>query len=347
MDTVIAPKISVVMSVYNSSAFVAEAIESVLQQSFSDFEFIIINDGSSDNSEAIITSFKDKRINYIVNEGNKGLIYSLNRGISVAKGQYIARMDADDVCDKTRFQKQINEFEKDPQLVICGSFIKTFGGGKETFVDYMPTSQEEIISSIFFTCPFAHPSVMIKKESLMKLDNIYREEFKHSEDYDLWSRLVFTGNCKNIPEFLLNYRVHSAQVSTVHEDLKYKNVTKIQSNISQHFGFAPTNQESKILLNLFKGISRKDKNYLLETASLINKLYTHLEKKYPKYSQIHAQILVSRWFKVCGNSGLGFSNVKNAFSLPFFKVKYLKFRDLIKLLYKSAINYQQLEKQNG
>lgn len=346
MGSTVGPKISVVMSVFNSAAFVAEAIESVLQQTFSDFEFIIINDGSNDSSDNIISSFKDKRINYISNDGNKGLIYSLNRGISLAKGLYIARMDADDVCDKTRFQKQIQEFESDEALVVCGSFIKMFGNAKESFINYMPVTHAQIISSVFFTCPFAHPSVMIKKEALLKLDAIYREDYKHSEDYDLWSRLVFLGHCKNIPDYLLNYRVHNNQVSTVHENLKYKSVVKIQTNILSHFDLLPTVSESAILLNLFKGISRKDKSYLHETSVLLTKLYRQFKQKYPQYSEVHAQILVARWFKICGNSGLGFSNIKNAFSLPFFRVKYLKFKDLIKLLYKTSINYQQIEKQN-
>ena len=99
------------MSVYNSAAFLVEAIESVLKQTFSDFEFIIINDGSSDETETIISSFNDNRIVHVNNDGNKGLIYSLNYGISISRSQYIARMDADDICDKTRFEKQIREFE--------------------------------------------------------------------------------------------------------------------------------------------------------------------------------------------------------------------------------------------
>lgn len=337
------PKISVVMSVYNSAAFLKEAIESVLKQSCNDFEFVIINDGSTDDSDAIISSFKDERINYLKNEGNKGLIFSLNRGVSIAKGKYIARMDADDICDKARFQKQLNEFEKDPQLIVCGSFIRTFGA-ESNGINYMPVSHGDIVSSVFFTCPFAHPSVMIKKEALLKLNEVYREEYKHSEDYDLWSRLVFTGNCKNIPEYLLNYRVHDGQVSTVHEELKYKNVIRIQRNIASHFGIEPNMSESAILLNLFKGISRKDKNYLNETRSLIEKLHAAFSVKYPQYSAINARILVGRWVKVCGNSGLGFANVKNAFSLSFFSLKYLKFKDLIKLFYKTITNYQQLEK---
>lgn len=337
------PKISVVLPVYNNAVFLKEAIGSVLQQTFSDFELIIINDGSKDDSESVILSFNDARINYLKNENNKGLIFTLNRGFAVARGKYIARMDADDICDKTRFQKQAGEFEKDPRLVVCGSFIKRFGA-EESHVNYMPVSHDDIISSIFFTCPFAHPSVMIRREALAKLDVVYREEYKHTEDYDLWSRLVFTGNCKNIPEYLLNYRVHAAQTSTVHEDLKYKNVMKIQRNVAFHFGIEPNAAESAILLNLFKGISRKDKGFLNETRMLIEKLHNAFVKKYPEFSTINAQILVSRWFKVCGNSGLGFSNIKNAFSLSFFRLKYLKFKDLIKLFYKTITNYQQIEK---
>lgn len=342
----VSPKISVIMSVYNSAAFVKEAIDSVLQQTYSDFEFIIINDGSTDTSEDLILAVTDKRIRYVRNEGNKGLIYSLNHGVSIAKGRYIARMDADDICDVSRFQKQIHEFEKSPELIVCGSFIKTFGA-EENYIDYMPVSHGDILSSIFFTCPFAHPSVMMRKEALAKLNSVYREEYKHSEDYDLWSRLVFTGTCKNIPEFLLNYRVHTAQVSTVHEAVKYRNVTKIQSNIASEFNLTLNPSESSILLNLFKGISRKDRTYLNETRLLIEKLYAYFSKKYPEYSQINARIMVARWLKICGNSGLGFYNVKSAFNLSFISLKYIKFKDLLKLFYKTLTNYQQIERQDG
>ena len=97
--------------------------------------------------------------------------------------------------------------EKDENLVVCGSFIKTFGNGTEQYISHIPITNAQILASIFFTCPFAHPSVMIKKEALLQLEEAYREDYKHSEDYDLWSRLVFVGNSINIPEFLLNYRI--------------------------------------------------------------------------------------------------------------------------------------------
>jgi hypothetical protein len=260
----------------------------------------------------------------------------------LANGIFVARMDADDVSVATRFEKQIEEFKKDEKLVVCGSFIKTFGNGIERLIDYMPVSNAEILASIFFTCPFAHPSVMIKREALHDLKEIYREDYKHSEDYDLWSRLVFVGNTKNIPESLLNYRIHDKQVSTVFENHKYQSVSKIQTNILSQFHIFPSLSESEFLLNLFKGISKQDEDYLNSGLAFLDKLRHQFAIKYPNYLEEHSQVVVSRWFKICGNSGMGFLNLKLAFKLPFFKVKYLKFKDFIKLFYKTFTNYKQL-----
>lgn len=338
------PLISVLMPVYNGQQYLAEAIESILNQTYKHFELLLLDDGSSDNSEHIIKGFKDSRIVYIKNETNKGLIFTLNRGIGLTKGTYIARMDADDVSVASRFEKQILEFEKDEKLVVCGSFIKTFGNGAEEYISHIPVTNAQIMSSIFFACPFAHPSVMIRKESLMQLNEFYREDYKHSEDYDLWSRLVFVGNSKNIPEFLLNYRVHDKQVSTVFEDHKYQSVSKIQTNLLSQFNIFPTAIESKFLLNLFKGISKQDENYLNSGVAFLDKLHHQFAIKYPNYLEEHSRVLVSRWVKVCGNSGMGLLNIKLAFKLPFFKVKYLKFKDFIKLFYKTITKYSQLDK---
>ena len=344
MDKDVKPLISVLMPVYNGQQYLAEAIESILNQTYKHFELLILDDGSSDNSAEIIKGFNDSRVVYVKNETNKGLIYTLNRGFGLAKGTFIARMDADDISVTERFEKQIQEFKEDEKLVICGSFIKTFGNGTEQYISHLPISNAQILASIFFTCPFAHPSVMIKKEALLKLDEIYREDYKHSEDYDLWTRLVSLGNSKNIPEFLLNYRIHDKQVSTVFEDHKYQSVSKIQTNLLSQFNIVPTAIESMFLLNLFKGISKKDKHYLYSGLAFLDKLHRQFALKYPNYIEEHSRVLVSRWIKICGNSGMGLLNVKLAFKLPFFKVKYLKFKDFIKLLYKTITGYKQLDK---
>lgn len=346
MDKNVVPEISVLLPVYNSEKYILEAVNSILNQTFTNFELIIIDDGSRDSSIQIINSIKDERIVFLRNEENKGLIYTLNKGIGLSKGNYIARMDADDISENNRFMKQLTEFKKDSNLVICGSYIKTFGNGAEEFINHIPSSNSQILSSIFFRCPFAHPSVMIKKSALMQLDEFYREDYKHSEDYDLWSRLVFKGNSLNIPEYLLNYRVHENQVSTVFEEHKYQSVLKIQKNVLVKFGIFPNEIESIFLINFFKGISRNDTSYLEIGILFLNNIQKQFKEKYPQYIEIHSQILVSRWMKICGNSGLGYTNIKLAFKLSFFKLKYLKFKDLLKLLYKTLTKYTQLEKIN-
>ena len=344
MDKNINPEISVLLPVYNSEKYILEAINSILNQTFSNFELIIIDDGSTDTSEEIISKINDKRIVFEKNDTNKGLIYTLNKGIRLSRGSYIARMDADDFSVANRFEKQILEFEKDENLVVCGSFIKTFGNGTEQYISHIPITNAQILASIFFTCPFAHPSVMIKKEALLQLEEAYREDYKHSEDYDLWSRLVFVGNSINIPEFLLNYRIHEKQVSTVFDEHKYQSVSKIQTNLLSQFNNIPTAIESKFLLNLFKGISKQDENYLNSGVIFLDKLHLQFAIKYSNYKEEQTMVLVSRWIKICGNSGMGLLNIKLAFKLPFFKVKYLKFKDFIKLFYKTITKYSQLDK---
>jgi glycosyltransferase involved in cell wall biosynthesis len=340
------PLISVLMPVYNGAEFLAEAIDSILQQTYGHFEFLIINDGSTDASELIIESYDDPRIVYVKNEVNQGLIYSLNKVIGLSKGKYIARMDADDVSNASRFEKQVAEFERDMTLVVCGSFIKTFGNGKVDFVNHIPVTHPQIVSSVFYRCPFAHPTVMIRKDSLLKLEEFYREDYKHSEDYDLWSRLVFLGTCKNIPEFLLNYRVHGRQVSTVFEELKYISVSRIQYNLLIQIGINPSPRDVFFFLNFYKGISNKDVSYLRDGLNFLENFHRQFNLYQPHLIRDQSQLLISRWFKICGNSGLGFLNLRLAFQLDFFQLKYLKFLDFVKLAYKSLMGYSQLNKNS-
>ncbi|MBS1637643.1 MAG: glycosyltransferase [Bacteroidetes bacterium] len=336
------PLISVVMPVYNAGVYVREAIESILSQTCRDFELIIINDGSTDDSIQYIRAFHDDRIVYVENPGNKGLIYTLNKGIELARGAYIARMDADDICDPSRFEKQLREFQKDPELVICGSYIQTFGK-REAKIDYMPSTHAEIMASVFISCPFAHPSVMLRKSALLDLEEIYRADYKHAEDYDLWSRLVFRGHTFNIPEFLLHYREHDKQVSTVFETVKYQTVGKIQRNLLNRLGLNPTEAELAIHLNIFKGISRQDMDYLKQNAAWFKKFHDAFMVQFSAFSVKFNRILASRWLKIGGNSGLGLKGLKFTLSQPFFSAKYVNFKDLIKIVYKSLTGYKQVE----
>lgn len=206
-------KISVVMSVYNGEKYLREAIESILNQTFRDFEFIIIDDGSTDRSLEIIKEFeqKDNRIK-IISRKNKGLIYSLNEGIKLARGEYIARMDADDISKINRLEKQI-KYMQENDLDICGSWAEGIDtlGNKIKDLNYSPDINK-IKTFTLLHNSFIHSSVMFKKDIFEKVGG-YKKFFKHIEDYELWTRIVFKYRAGNIPEALIRYRLHDEQIT--------------------------------------------------------------------------------------------------------------------------------------
>jgi glycosyltransferase involved in cell wall biosynthesis len=203
------PAISVVMPVYNGGKYLKEAIESILNQTYKDFELILINDGSTDASEEIIESFSDKRIVYLDNGKNLGLAASFNAGIDAARGAYIARMDADDISLPERFEKQLSYLERKPHIGIVGSSIMIINeGGRRLAVHLRPKTHKEIKFSSLFSSPMYHPTVMGRTEIFRS--HHYNETFSNSEDYELWSRLLFDSNVRfaNFKAPLLKYRVY-------------------------------------------------------------------------------------------------------------------------------------------
>jgi glycosyltransferase involved in cell wall biosynthesis len=214
MEQISSPLVSVIMPVYNAEKYLREAIESTLNQTFTNFEFLIFNDGSTDSSLQIIQSYvsTDSRIVLAYNGENKGYVAHLNEGIKIAKGRYIARMDADDISLPERFEKQISFLENNPDYVLCGSRIQLFGFQNQLVT--LPIEDEEIRLKMLYITPFAHPSVMIRKEILLQNNLFYNESLMPAEDYDLWTKIVRFGKVYNFKEVLLWYRVHNKNISS-------------------------------------------------------------------------------------------------------------------------------------
>lgn len=204
------------MPVYNAEKYLSESIESVLNQHFVDFELIIIDDGSTDNSKSIAASYRDKRIRFVENRHH--YIESLNKGMSIASGKYIARMDADDVMLPNRLQIQADYMIHHPNIDICGSWMKTFG--QNEFIVKTLGDHCEIIRGALQCTPLLHPTVMMKQSiisSFPMIDGIYQvynEQYIYAEDYKLWIDLIMKGyQFANIPQILLSYRLSEAQVT--------------------------------------------------------------------------------------------------------------------------------------
>ncbi|WP_099610792.1 glycosyltransferase [Vibrio fujianensis] len=244
------PKISVVMSVYNGEKYLGEAIDSILKQTFSDFEFIIINDGSTDKTLEIIKSYmkKDDRI-VLVSRENKGLIVSLNEGLDLAKGQYIARMDADDISIKSRFEKQIEFLDSNPDIGVCGTWVEVFGENIKSKKWKMPTQDPDLKAKLTFSVPFAHPTVMIRKKVIDKYKINYDLGYKDAEDYKFWVDFSKYTLFSNVPEILLRYRYHQESISRVADNKENKErfeiISKIQNEVLTSIGIVLTNEGAK------------------------------------------------------------------------------------------------------
>lgn len=211
------PKISVIMPVYNGEKYLREAIDSILNQTFTDFEFVIINDASKDTTEEIIKSYNDDRIVYLKNEQNLGVAGTLNKGLDIAKGEYIARIDADDIALPERFKKQVEHMDKHDNIGVLGSDIIIFGEGLEDKKYSFCHKKEEAKAGLFFKSSIAHPTVMIRSSILKDYSLKYTEKYNGFEDFALWWDIAKYSDIEVLPEFLVKYRQHSSQVTKKHK----------------------------------------------------------------------------------------------------------------------------------
>lgn len=235
------PSISVIMPVYNAQAYLRESIQSILNQTFVDFEFIIVNDGSTDISCEIISSFYDSRIKVINNDSNKGNYKARNIGMENAKGKYFCVMDSDDISKPNRLETQFNFLERNLEVGICGSLISFIGS--DTVLD-RPSSYEDIKVLYIKDNYCTHPSLMMRSSFLKKYKLRYNEEYIYSSDYDLVSRAIRVFKVVNLPDVLLEYRWHSSQISQKNESQQHFIADRIR--INQLSNFNP-NREEKIL----------------------------------------------------------------------------------------------------
>lgn len=226
------PRISIVLPVYNAESTIIETLDSILAQTYGDFELLVINDGSTDRSEMLIRQYNDSRIEIIENERNQGLIYSLNRGVAAAKGKYIARMDSDDVMDPDRLNIQYEYMETHPDIAICGNFISIFNASGLIGKQIYGVTDDEVKAEMLFNSPICHPSFFARSEVFKQFK--YDTNYKYCEDYELLTRLLDKNKGCNIPRCLLKYRVSDHSQTAVGEKntvTRYNSISRIQNRL--------------------------------------------------------------------------------------------------------------------
>lgn len=290
---VMPPSISVILPVFNADpADLRKSIESILNQTYSDFEFIIINDGSTNNSEEVILSYDDKRIKYVKNDTNLKLITTLNKGLKLASGEYIARIDSDDYCDITRFEKQIEYMNRHPETGLLGTGIMILPNNTKA----IPPADSNDIKLLLRYCinVIAHPSVMIRKSVLVNNNLEYNSHCIHAEDYKLWCDMSRVCEIGSLQDILLFYKNNPNGISrtnakwqrkistiikldnmindfAIDKDYMYTILSKYVKNIPMTEEEA--NELSKLLTTVIKyvteNVSEQYKEYAVRCISLM------------------------------------------------------------------------------
>lgn len=219
-------EITVLMPVYNGEKYLKTAIESILSQTYSEFEFLIINDASTDNSRNIILSYQDERINLVDNEQNLGITKTLNRGLQLAKGKYIARMDCDDISLPNRLEKQLEYITKE-NVSFVGSYCKLFSDTKELKnMLTAPVYHNAILFHLCFRCCLVHSSMLFSKQAVIDLGG-YDESKNYVEDYDLWCKAILNYKFVVIPKILHAYRENDSSISSRNKDIQLYNAYNV------------------------------------------------------------------------------------------------------------------------
>jgi glycosyltransferase involved in cell wall biosynthesis len=253
--------ISVILPVYNAEKFLRQAVDSVLNQTYANFEFLIYNDGSTDTSLDILNTYTDSRIKIRNFESNVGLIKLLNLAFTEAKGKYIARMDADDICLPTRFEEQINFLEKYPQFGICGTQCQIIDSYN---ILAKPTEDIDLRWWIFKGSPLAHPSIMLRT-SIMKEYNLeFKEHAYVVEDFDLWWRMAFHTKMANLDKVLLKYRIHEQQESSAKQKIQADNFRLSQVEFMQTLGLSKQYCDPFFMNNMLsRSINYTSQNFVI------------------------------------------------------------------------------------
>lgn len=209
------PRVSVLMSVYNGERYLHKAIDSVLGQTFTDFEFVILDDGSTDGTAAILDSYRDDRIVRTRNQANIGLTRSLNKGLALARGKYIARHDADDISFPTRLASQVHYLDSHPDVALVSANYERIDAAGRVLGQTSHSFRPELIPwhLLFHNCLGGHSQVMFRLDTVLDLGG-YDDGYRYSQDYELWSRLARTHHIHILPQVLLKWRDHEASVST-------------------------------------------------------------------------------------------------------------------------------------
>lgn len=271
------PLISVIMSVYNEERYLKEAIDSILAQTISDFELIIVDDGSTDRTKEILAGYRDSRIQVLYNEENCGLTINLNRALDIAKGYFVARMDGDDIAHPDRFEKELEYLNQHPDLMLISCQTKTFGN--ESLRSDIAGEAEYLRCRMLIRPVLAHPGFMARGIVFRELGYRYDESFQQAQDYEFAARLTRLYPIGICPEVLLEYRAHEGQVSSKAGGKQFQNADRVRERLLRELGVMLTEQEWNIYHQLVLEDPSEDVCVYIQMVRIIDRIVEQNEKK--------------------------------------------------------------------
>jgi glycosyltransferase involved in cell wall biosynthesis len=296
------PEVSVIMPVYNAGQYLSEAMESILKQRFKDFEFIIIDDASQDNSPELIKKYEDSRIVFVENQENIGVARTLNRGLELARGRYIARMDADDISMPERLDRQVRFMDEHPEIGISGGWVQLFGIGPST-IARKPTDPREVSTYMLFENPLWHMTVIMRRELLLHHKLYYDPIFSRSEDFDLWAKAIQHFPMANLGEVLVRVREHRGSATRANWDEVTRQTESILGRLLENSGFSVTSEEISFHHRVGRGYRMNSKQEIERAEAWLQKLcdMNSVKKRFADDSL--RTTVATVWFRVCANSG--------------------------------------------
>ena len=214
-------KVTILLPAYNAALYLRDSLDSIMRQAFKDFDVLLVDDGSMDDTSKIAIEYSniDRRIKYYKNEKNIGLIKTLNKGLSLAKGEYIVRMDADDIMFDDRLYKQVKYMDSNPECFVCGGQME-YIGGLTGMAPILPQKYEDLLYLSLINCPLYHPTTIIRNSAIKQFGLKYNDSYKHAEDYKFWSDIIFShpNSIANIKDVVLFYRISNNQITAKYSD---------------------------------------------------------------------------------------------------------------------------------
>lgn len=292
-------KVTVLMPVYNAEKFLHSAIESILSQSFKDFDLLIIDDGSTDSSYSIIHSFNDSRIQYLKNEQNVGIVDTLNKGLDMIASSYIVRMDSDDWAYPNRIEKQVAFMDQHPKIAISGTSIQKFNENRNLKIINVKTDPQDIKTQLLFDNALMHPTVIMRNSVLNQSNYRYNNEHIAMEDFGLWQNVSLKHELGNLSDVLLKYRVNNEGISQqAKKDERKRDQAFI--NVYKHFfsllNISLNNEELTVYRKFLSGKGNiRDKEWIKEVNSVLQKVNNHLNDS---FNQHYFRNKLSQYYRI-------------------------------------------------